>query len=346
VTVHQSTEPSHVLRHALRDLVADGTLEFPLPGRGHTSHRLRTLARIAADELELARLAEAHLDAVTILREAGRDGEPNALYGVWASDAPTARCRLTARQHEQPVVAGRKAFCSGAGLVDRALVTAHDDADRVHLIDLDLRTSRVLIDTSSWTAPVFAATNTATITLADTTLHDHQIIGPPNWYLDRIGFWHGALAPAACWAGGATGLIDHCLRHATTDADSHLAAHLGMLDTTRWTLDTLVAAAGDGVDEHPADHDMAVRLAYRARSAVEHAVTTALDHATRAFGPRLLVNDAWAARRVAELQLYVRQHHDTRDHATLGRLAARLPHHVSPSRGSVDTSARPIRSRG
>jgi hypothetical protein len=29
-----------------------------------------------------------------------------------------------------------------------------------------------------------------------------------NWYLTRPGFWHGALGPAACWAGGAIGLID------------------------------------------------------------------------------------------------------------------------------------------
>ena len=46
-----------------------------------------------------------------------------------------------------------------------------------------------------------------------------------------------------------------------------------------------------------------------------------IDHFGRAFGPRLLAFDGEVARRVAEVQLYVRQHGAERDLARLGQLA-------------------------
>ena len=67
---------------------------------------------------------------------------------------------------------------------------------------------------------------------------------------------------------------------------------------------------------------------------IERVVGLVVDQAMRAFGPRLLAHDEWAARRIAELQLYVRQHHGARDHAALGRLSLRssgaCPDHSRP----------------
>lgn len=304
----------------LQDLVDTGAVDFPQPGQGRTAERLERLAHIAAGDLALARLAEAHLDAVTILREAHREPATGALYGVWASDAPHARLALERRDHDS-VVHGSKAFCTGAGLLDRALVTVHHD-DSIHLVDIPARPPTIAVDTSPWITSAFADTNTATITVDHHTVDARDLIGPEGWYLDRIGFWHGALAPAACWAGGAVGLVEHCMQLARSGTpDDHLAAHLGVLDSARWELETTLHAAGTEVDAHPADHRHAMHLAYRTRTTVERVVSTVLDHATRAHGPRLLALDPWAARRIGELQLYVRQHHDTRDHAVLGRLA-------------------------
>lgn len=303
----------------LRRLVDSGGLDLPPVGAGRTGERLAVLARIAAADLALGRLAEAHLDAVTILREAGREPDPGATYGVWASDAPHARLLL---ESEGPmrVVRGSKAFCTGAGLVDRALVTVHDD-ESVHLVSIEARPPALAVDTSAWISTAFAETNTATIAIDRLEMDDDQFVGPPGWYLDRIGFWHGALAPAACWAGGAIGLVDHCVDLAQRRTpDDHLAAHLGALDAARWELGAILRAGGDDLDARPHDPQHALTLAHRFRSSVERVVSTILDHAVRSQGPRLLAHDAWASQRVAELQLYVRQHHDARDHAVLGRV--------------------------
>lgn len=311
------------LSDALRELVMTGALDLTQPGAGNTGERLRRLAGIAARDLALARLAEAHLDAVTILREAGREPERGATYGVWASEAPHAVLTLTDGDGDGDgplVLDGRKAFCTGAGMVDRALVTAAAGPSVV-LVDIEASGVDFVTDPSDWITPAFAATRTATVEIAARRLDPSDLVGGPGWYLDRIGFWHGALAPAACWAGGAIGLAEYCTDLARCrTVDDHVAAHLGRLDAMSWELGAVLRAAGHAVDAQPGDPGFAVRHAHRVRSAVERLVTDMIDEATRAHGPRLLAFDPWAARRIAELQLYVRQHHGARDHAALARL--------------------------
>jgi hypothetical protein len=69
----------------LREITKD---PIPLPGGGQTAKRHRQLMEVGRENVSLARLAEAHWDAVAILAEAGCEAEPDALYGVWASEIP------------------------------------------------------------------------------------------------------------------------------------------------------------------------------------------------------------------------------------------------------------------
>ena len=56
-------------------LVAIVSQQLPLPGGGRTAERLSLIAETAREDLSLAKLAEAHWDAVAILAEAGRSPE-------------------------------------------------------------------------------------------------------------------------------------------------------------------------------------------------------------------------------------------------------------------------------
>ncbi|MEZ5409202.1 MAG: hypothetical protein R2761_14335 [Acidimicrobiales bacterium] len=313
-----SSHPPLVER--LRHLAGSGFFDLPPWGAGSSVERLDRLAGLARRDLELARLAEAHLDAVTILGEAGRVPHDGALYGVWASDAPHARLEARAVGAGWEL-SGRKAFCTGTGIVDRALVTAATGT-AVLLIDVAVADGIDGIDGDGgdWITPAFASTNTSTLTFARQMVSGEAVIGPPDWYLERVGFWHGALAPAACWAGGAMGLADHTIDACRPSAsgDDHVLARLGTLDAATWELDAVLGAAGRAIDRDPSDRRIAVDTAYRVRTIVERIATGVIDDATRAGGPRLLAYDRWASQRVAELQLYVRQHHDRRDHAALG----------------------------
>ena len=66
-------------------------------------------------------------------------------------------------------------------------------------------------------------------------------------------------------------------------------------------------------------------LALRTRGIVARAVDEVLARVGRALGPAPLALEAEHARRVADLQLYVRQHHAERDQASLGARSPSWP---------------------
>lgn len=304
----------------LRRLLESGSLDLPVPGDGSTSERLRRLARISDCDVSLARLAEAHTDAVAILAEAGRRPTPNALYGVWAAE--DGEHRLEMRETEGGIIlSGGLPFCSGIGLIDRALVHARCGSER-WLLDVDLSADGIVADVGVWQAPAFAATCTGATFFNDVALPNDTRVGGDGWYLSRPGFWQGACGPAACWAGGAQGLVRIALAEgAKHPADPHRLAHFGALAALGWQLSAMLDAAGAQIDASATDSCAAERIAGALRANVERAATEIIDHFARALGPRLLAFDGAVARRVAEVQLYVRQHGGERDLARLGQLA-------------------------
>lgn len=309
-------------------MLSAGEFDLPLPAGGSSAERLALLADLARRDLQVARLAEAHTDAVAILCEAGRVPEPDTLYGVWAAEDPACCLDLgetTDREQARTfVMRGSKAFCTGSSLLDRALVTVRGP-DGVLLVDVDLRHSRVAFDTSGWRTPAFSDTATAVTTFDDVVFTEADIVGPPGWYLDRVGFWHGACGPAACWAGGALGLVDHAVAVAGTKAPNpHLDAQVGALVALGWSLDALLDVAGRDIDRFPDEHGLAMQRARMLRHRVERTATEIIDVHGRALGPRPLIQDASVVRRVQEVQLYLRQHHGERDLEAIGAEVRRI----------------------
>jgi alkylation response protein AidB-like acyl-CoA dehydrogenase len=289
---------------------------MPLPGAGETVVRHRRLMDIGRENLALARLAEAHWDATAILAEAGRDPEPGAIYGVWASEIPGQPLRLESGD-DALAISGSKRFCTGAGLIDRTLITV-GDPDQL-LVDVDLRktSGTVQFRESSWKSTAFLNTQTATATFDATPVSAQQIIGGAGWYLTRIGFWHGACGPAACWAGGAEGLVSYA-RDQPRD-DPHTLAHFGDMQAQVWALKSYLDVAGREIDETATTPVKARILALTVRHLVEQACTDVLRRLTRAYGPHPLAMDEDISLRYQELDLYLRQSHAERDLERLGR---------------------------
>ncbi len=275
------------------------------PGAGATAERHRAIFAAGQEDLSLAKLIEAHWDAVAILEEAGREPAAGAAYAVWASEIPGRPLAL-----EDGELRGRKEFCSGATLVDRALVTAGPV-----LVEIDLRTApgRLQIDAGGWQTETFRKTCTAAITFGGYPIV--SIVGQDDWYTRRVGFWQGACGPAAAWAGGAAGLVDFALR--VKHADAHALAHLGAMHAEVWAMQTLLAAAGEAFDREPQANAM-VR-AMELRHCVEQMCTDVLRRFARSLGPAPLVKYAGVAARYAELDLFLRQWHGEQDLESLGR---------------------------
>ena len=252
------------------DALVDTPFEPPAPGGGRTMTRFAELWAVAHDDLSLARLAEAHADALAILHEDGRTQLPGARYAVWASEAPG--CRLSAEPDADGwQLSGTKRFCSGLGHVTHALVTA-DTPGGSALFEIPVRATgpEARIDTSGWSTEAFAATLTGTLHLDRLHLPPTAAVGGPGWYVHRPGFWHGAIGVAACWAGGAAALVN---AHDQLDVrDAHRAAHAGAMRADVWEMGAALERAAADIDRDPLDE---------ARGGSARALRGALRHRAR-----------------------------------------------------------------
>ncbi|WP_295831124.1 acyl-CoA dehydrogenase [uncultured Microbacterium sp.] len=280
--------------------------------------RWELLASIAAREVAAARVLEPHLDALSILDEAASAGldiavDPDATWGVFAAEGPGMR--LEARRDGGTwTLHGTKPWCSLAAHLSHALVTAWVDDDRRRLFALDLRDPAVTARPGPWHARGLAQVVSAPIDVDGAVAVP---VGEPGWYLRRPGFAHGGVGVAACWWGGALPLRTALREAARSErADQMAAMHLGRADVELWAAraalveTAAVFAAGDTAGQ-------SLRAA-RARTVVADAVETVIANAAHALGPLPLTADEAHARRVADLQVYVRQHHAERDLARIG----------------------------
>jgi hypothetical protein len=302
------------LRLRLAGVVAQ---KIPLPGSGHTADRHRSLAEIAREDLSLAKLAEAHWDAVAILAEIGRTVEPNKLYAVWASEIPGHAIRLE-RTADGYQINGSKPFCSGIGIVDRALLTVGLPEPRLVEVDLRSHQERISTDLDIWKTDAFRTTQTGAITFQAVHLSNDSLIGDPGWYLEKPGFWHGACGPAACWAGGVAASLNFAF--ASKREDSHTLAHLGAMRAGVWGMDSLLKQAGDEIDAAPFDSKATQIRALQVRHLIEQMGTEILQRFSRAYGPYPLTMNAETSRRYQEAGIYMRQSHAERDLEALGCL--------------------------
>jgi alkylation response protein AidB-like acyl-CoA dehydrogenase len=311
---------NQMMREVLLDLLGAGRLDLPFPGGGETGRRFEALTGLARQDLSASRLIEAHADARAILAEAGYPA-PAGLLAVWASDGPSGRVRAVLGRRGWRLD-GVKQYCSGLGIVDHALVTARGpDGNLLFLVPLDR--PGITFDRSGWRTDALAATATGTVAIESIQLAPSHLVGDPGFYLERPGFWHGAVGVAACWAGGAIAIAEKF--HDGEREDPHTLAHAGAVEAECWSLGALLGAAAREIDEDPLNTSSRAKIrALAVRHLVERACRDVIDRAGRALGPGPLALDEEHRRRVADLTLYIRQHHAERDLEQLGRLACAL----------------------
>ena len=299
------------LRQALPAAVTE---DLPLPGRGATAERFEALFDLARRDLELARLAEAHHDARAIAAELGAVLPEGALYGVWAAAGPDP---LVAEHRTHGYrLRGVATWCTGVGIVDRALVTARLGATSV-LVDVPVAEGRRARHAATWVSPAFAATNTSSLRF-DLNIDANAVLGEAGDYLRRPGFWHGAMGVAACWAGGAHGLYEEHHRRWKRE-DPHSLAHLGSAYAWSDAMQAVLGRAAAAIDADPHDYAGAEARARSVRHVIERLCTALVDDLGVGAGPEPLAFDETIVARAQQLQLYIRQCHGERDLAPLGR---------------------------
>ena len=284
--------------------------DAPLPGSGQTRRLWEILASLGALDLTTARVIEPHLDAMAIFAEAGTTA-PSGTWGVFAAEGPGVRVDATERDGGW-VLDGIKPWCSLAGILSNALVTAHTPAGR-RLFAIDLHDDGVVVESGTWVARGLSHVTSESIELTSVPARS---VGEDGWYLSRPGFAWGGAGVAAIWFGAsvalARSLYDALGRR---EPDQIGLALLGSVDRELTGCRALLAAAADELD---AGSDAPAILAQRVRSTAARTAEHTLSAVAHALGPGPLATDEEHARRVADLELYVRQDHAERDLARLG----------------------------
>ncbi|MFP3557708.1 acyl-CoA dehydrogenase [Paraburkholderia sp. SIMBA_049] len=295
-------------------LRARGMDWLPLPGRGETATRWRGLAAVAACDLSLVKLYEAHTDALAILAELGRtELADDGSWAVWAAEPPNAKLIAHAANGNALTLEGTKPWCSGAPHVTHALVTAWRGDEPV-LAAVELSQPAIAIDPGGWQAVGMRATGTSSVRFDGARAVQ---VGNAGAYLSRPGFWHGGAGIAACWYGCAAALASILRDSVKRHDDPHACAHLGAADAELSAVAALLRESAAWIDGHP--RDVAQQCALRVRVAVEQAAEQVMQHVSRALGAAPFCTDTWFARAIADLPVFLRQSHAERDECALGR---------------------------
>ncbi|ACZ21935.1 hypothetical protein Sked_20110 [Sanguibacter keddieii DSM 10542] len=315
----------------------------PVPGQGQTLDAWETLASTAALDVGVARVLEPHLDALSILAQAPAGTDLSSLgvddgssWGVFAAEGPGARLEASvsatatsSSSDDDWVLDGVKPWCSLAANLSHALVTAWTPTGR-RLFAVRLQADGVEAATGPWVSRGLQQVVSAPVTFSSVPAVP---VGDVGWYLTRPGFAWGGIGVAAAWWGGAVGVArDLYAALGEREPDQLALAHLGAVDTALTAARATLLDAASVVDAGAAETggapgDDAPRpgvpapsvVARRARGVVARAVEEVLTRSTHARGPGPLTSDETHARRVADLAVYVRQHHAERDDASLGK---------------------------
>ncbi len=299
----------------MRRLCSLGLDSLPLPAGGDTLQRWQCLAAVAGHDLGLCKLYEGHTDALAIMQELRAQSVPEgSIWGTWASEPPQARV-MVRREGDRAVLSGRKAWCSGAGVVTHGLLTAWDDDGQQQLVAVPMDQPNLCVTDDGWHAVGMASTGSVEILLENA---EGWYVGPAGGYLSRPGFWLGGIGIAACWFGAARELARHLAQHCHARPEPHALAHLGAVDRALGACIAVLRQAANAADQQPdGPFEHSARLC---RAVAEETAETVISHVGRAMGAGPYCKDPHFARLIADLPVYLRQSHAERDLAALGQL--------------------------
>lgn len=274
--------------------------------------RWQVLAYISGIDLTIAKWFESHLDALSILYELGHGETQQGLWAVWAAEGHPNPIR-----YQDGKISGSKSWCSGAHIVDYALMTYRDEQGKSQLLTVAMNQSGIDIDNSAWQAVGMQATDTATVTF------DHVAatqVGAPNAYLDRVGFWHGAAGVAACWYGATASLASYLIESYQQKPNDYKAMYLGQISSDLAVSRQYLHQVAYLIDSQPEDnHELAIR---QLRTNIEQLARQVIETVGQALGAAPFCSNAHFATLSADLTVFIRQSHGAFDLQRIGELTS------------------------
>ena len=272
---------------------------------------LSLLRLLGQGNLAVGRVFEAHVNAIRLiarygaandLAAAARAAGDGSLFALWVTDPPDGGLTLL----PGGVLRGRKQFCSGAGHVSHAVMTAQDPDGQVRLVMAKLGSGVTVTKLAGGMQGMRAAT-TGQAAFAGVGATPFGAAGD---YLREPDFSTGAWRTSAVTLGGLDALLAEAARQLRARGrldDPHQQARMGQAliagETARlWMQEAAPRAEAAGAG--PAD---AVAYVNFARLAVERACLEAIALVQRCLGVAAFVRPNPVERLCRDLATYLRQ---------------------------------------
>ncbi|MGA2042639.1 MAG: acyl-CoA dehydrogenase family protein [Roseiarcus sp.] len=276
----------------------------------------RILREIGAGSLPLGRLYEGHVNAIGLVGRYGNDRQrrlvaaearAGQIFGVWNTD-DAAGLRLD-WERGRLRLRGRKILASGAGRIERPLVTATDGEGR-RLMVMPRLDGPERADLSQWTAHGMRASATGAVDFTGVVVDPAEIVGGDGDYERQPAFSGGAWRFAAVHQGGMEKLFDLLrdhLRRAGRGGDPHQAARVGEAGVATQTARLWVERAAAIAEDVDRDAGQIVAHVNLARTAVERAGVALMELVHRSVGLQGFMRPHPIERICRDLATYLRQ---------------------------------------
>jgi alkylation response protein AidB-like acyl-CoA dehydrogenase len=276
------------------------------------------LRQIGSGSLPLGRLFEGHVNAIGLILRYGRreqislvarEVREGKMLGVWNTD-DAQNLRLIGEGGRYRLD-GRKILASGAGHIERPIVTATDEQGR-RLIVMPHLAPGERADLSQWTAHGMRASATGAVDFSGIAVEPIEIVGSDGDYERQPAFSGGAWRFAAVHQGGMERLLDllrEHLRRTGRGGDLHQAARLGhaaiVTETARLWVERAPAIAE--IPSETKSPDRIVAYVNLARLAVERAGLDLMELIHRSVGLQGFMRPNPIERISRDLATYLRQ---------------------------------------
>ena len=237
-----------------------------------------------------------------------REALAGRLFGVWNTEAADG-VRLVEARGDRWRLEGSKIYASGAGHVQRPLITARTADGSVQMVVPQLAAGE-RADLSGWIAHGMRASATGTLDFTGLEVASSELIGEPGDYLRQPIFSAGAWRFAAVHLGGIERLLDELRGHLvrTRRRCRSLSAGQGWPGRDRRRDSPAVAGASMPSRRGPGGRpDTAVAYVNLARLAVERAALDVLELTHRSIGLAGFLRTHPVERLSRDLTTYLRQ---------------------------------------
>ena len=281
------------------------------------------LLALGRADLSVARVYEGHVNAMQLVARYGSDcqqkraeetADRGGMLGVWGADDPGDPGRLVEAKGNR-VLAGRKTFASGAGVVELAVIAVKTEGGATQIVLVDGHKLAGRFDVSWWQPIGMQATNSFAVDLTNITVGKQDLLGSLGDYHEQPFFGAGAIRFVAGHLGGALAVGDATRNHLVQSGrhgDPHQALRLGQMTAELEAAFCYVRAAyvrvAPSIAWTACERSLTDPLiADSARVHMEGAAERIMALATRTVGCAGLMTTHPLARSLCDLTVYLRQ---------------------------------------